>query len=277
MLIYLRLSGRHPVVLTSILGVAMSFALGGCGDDANSAPQVVLEVQAPVSDQGTDIASLDYEIACDTAWDSLDDAGSFTPATRREGTFEPMGPAVTASGSEVPDFGLWGAAEEPLDGLCLLNLVARDDQQRFLCSGTETFQATDGESLVVDTVMDCTEFASFVGALSVDASVPDPTSADPLQTVEFTIACTGAGTAFFEGMDALKSEVRIDGNLEVNEDPGENRLTVEQSFLDLPTGLCTIQLRGRDDDGEVICSADEGFLIAPERTSTVAMVLVCNL
>ena len=42
-------------------------------------------------------------------------------------------------------------------------------------------------------------------------------------------------------------------------------------------GPCTIQLRARDGDGEVICSAQESFTIVTDTTTKVNLVLVCDV
>jgi hypothetical protein len=107
--------------------------------------------------------------------------------------------------------------------------------------------------------------------------LPGLVPGENLQTVEFTIACSGDGTAFFEGVGESASEVTIDGNLEVVEDPDRGGIGVWQSFVDLPTGPCTMQLRARDLDGEVICLASDGFVIAPSQTTKVQIVLLCSI
>lgn len=254
-----------------------SIALGGCGDGTEpiEEPEVVLEVQAPVSEQGAAIASIDYEIACDSDWRDLDSSGVFVPAIRRTGTLELTGPALTASGDEISDARLWSAVEAPLSGLCLLNLVGRDDTQRSVCAGTATFEAFENTSDRVDARMECLERPVFIGDLFVGAMTPEVVGQLELQTVEYTIVCEARGTAFFEGMSNSEGAVTLNGNLEVFQEPG--RMNVEESFLELPVGLCTLQMRARNEDNEIGCAGFESFNIGPDRTTTVELVVDCFL
>ena len=266
--------------LGPIVAASLVLGLGGCGEQASEAstdPQVTLEVQVPVSDLGTAVASMDYEIACDKNWSATDEKGTFVPSTRRDGTMDLAGPAAASSGAEPPAFNLWRATEQPLDGLCLVNLIGRDEREQAVCASTETFQASDGQATFVDTVMTCKDSAGFRGRASLAVDLPGLVPGEDLQTVEFTIACSGDGTAFFEGMGESTFEVTIDGNLEVVEDPDRGGIDVWQSFVDLPTGPCTMQLRARDPDGGVICLATNGFVIAPNETTKVQIVLLCGI
>ncbi|MBT8468090.1 MAG: hypothetical protein KJN97_04995, partial [Deltaproteobacteria bacterium] len=177
--------------------VALSLVHVGCGDEATPEPQITLEVQAPVSQRGATVASLDYEIACDRDWSTTDAEGTFVPALRRDGTMELVGPAT-----EPAERNLWRAAEQPLDGLCLLNLLGRDEQNQTICTATETFEATEGQATLVDAVIACDRLPSFAGAANIAVAIPESMLEVDLQTVEFTVDCSGGGTAFFEGTDA---------------------------------------------------------------------------
>ena len=270
-----RRSCRHGMdacwrMLVSVLVVSLTGAMVACGgtggDEGGAGPQVVLQVQTPASDLGATVASLDYEIACDAEWTELDSEGAFIPAMRRDGTMEPV---------QQPGSDGWRAAEEPLEGLCLLNLIARDERDQTVCFSTETFDATNGEAAVVDTVMTCQEYPGLPGNASLAAKLPGLVSGFDVHTVEFTIDCGGGGTAFFESAPELSEEVAINGNLEVIDDPDGGGMEVWHSFFDLPPGACTVQLRARDPDGEVICVVSDGFVIAPDQTTKVELVLVC--
>jgi hypothetical protein len=57
--------------------------------------------------------------------------------------------------------------------------------------------------------------------------------------------------------------------------PG-NRSEVWQGFWDLPPGPCSLQLRVRDNDGEVICTATEPFFITADATVKVNVLMMCN-
>jgi hypothetical protein len=56
----------------------------------------------------------------------------------------------------------------------------------------------------------------------------------------------------------------------------DDRSEIWQGFMDLPVGPCTIQLRARDNDGEVICTATEAFDIVADTTSKVNLVMICD-
>lgn len=259
-------------MLLSVLVVSFTVAMGACGgtggDQAGAGPQVVLQVQAPASDLGAPVASLDYEIACDAEWNMLDSEGAFMPAMRRDGTMEQV---------QQPATDVWRAAEEPLEGLCLLNLIARDEQDQTVCISTETFEATNGQAAVVDAVMTCQDAPGLPGNASLAAQLPGLIAGFDVQTVEFTIDCGGDGTAFFESAPEFSDEVTINGNLEVIEDPDGGGMEVWHSFFDLPPGACTMQLRARDPDGEVICLISDGFVIVPGQTTKVELVLICSI
>ncbi len=259
-------------MLLSVFVVSFAVAMGACGgtgdNETGAGPKVVLQVQAPASDFGAPVASLDYEIACDVEWNMLDREGAFMPAMRRDGTMEQV---------QQPATDVWRAAEEPLEGLCLLNLIARDEQDQTLCFSTETFEATNGQAAVVDTVMTCQDAPGLPGNASLAARLPGLVAGLDVQTVEFTIDCGGGGTAFFESAPEFSDEVTINGNLEVIEDPDAGGMEVWHSFFDLPPGACTMQLRARDPDGEVICLVSDGFVIVPGQTTKVELVLICSI
>jgi hypothetical protein len=111
-------------------------------------------------------------------------------------------------------------------------------------------------------------------------------------TVEYTINCLGNDDTFLDNNDSFPDEVIINGNLEVVDGrtdaqgpippefgtprPGDGA-EIWQAFMDLPPGPCTIQLRARDNDGEVICTATESFSITADTTSKVNLVLICDV
>jgi hypothetical protein len=126
-----------------------------------------------------------------------------------------------------------------------------------------------------------------------DLSGPGTSPID-IQSVEYTINCQGTESSFLDDNTPLPGDgaVQINGNLEVvdgrtsptegippefgTERP-EDRSEIWQGFMDLPVGPCTIQLRARDNDGEVICTATEQFDILPDVTSKVNLVMVCDV
>ncbi|MEM7436694.1 MAG: hypothetical protein AAF436_16190 [Myxococcota bacterium] len=266
----------RPARAWTFVAISASLVLGACGDSSpeSTDPQVVIEIQAPTTEQGATITQLDYEIACDTEWRDVDEEGVFMPATRRSGTMELLGPARATSGTELTNTSLWSAIEAPLNGLCLLNLIGSDEQERSICASAATFQAIDGETTVVDRAVGCMELAAFIGDLSLVAEAPEVVGGIELETVEFTVDCAARGTDFFEGDASSKAQVNLNGNLEVFQEP--TGLDVQGTFGELPVGSCTVQLRARDEDGEVRCTANDRVIIAPAQTRRLEMVVGCD-
>jgi len=105
-----------------------------------------------------------------------------------------------------------------------------------------------------------------------------------IQTVEYTIRCNGNDDTFLDNGASFDDAVTINGNLEVNEaDPAEvpginpSSADVFQGFMDLAPGNCSAELRARDNDGEVICSAREGFTVTADKVAQVNIVMYCGL
>jgi hypothetical protein len=113
-----------------------------------------------------------------------------------------------------------------------------------------------------------------------------------IQSVEYTIDCLGNSDTFLDNNASFPDEVRVQGNLEVVDGrtdpqgpippefgtprPGDGA-EVWQGFMDLPPGPCTIQLRARDNDGEVICTSTEPFNISADALTKVNLVLICDI
>lgn len=152
--------------------------------------------------------------------------------------------------------------------------------------------------LAIGCVLACEPGAN-VGTTELNVVVPNGTtngSSAPapidIQSVEYTIQCAGNDDSFLDNDASFPDEVQLNGNLEVldgrtspqglippefgTERPGD-RAEVWQGFMDLPPGPCTIQLRARDADQEVICTATEGFTIVADTTSKVNLVLICDV
>jgi len=116
---------------------------------------------------------------------------------------------------------------------------------------------------------------------------PQPAFID-IQDVEYTIDCAGNNDQFLDNNSSFPDEVTINGNLEVQDgrtnslaiygDPAiDGQAEIWQGFMDLPPGPCTIELRARDGDGEVICTALEPFNIAADTLTKVNIVLICDI
>ena len=120
-----------------------------------------------------------------------------------------------------------------------------------------------------------------------DAGSSAPALID-IQDVEYTVDCAGNNDTFLDNGASFPDEVTLNGNLEVQDgrtnaaaiygDPAfDGQAEIWQGFMDLPPGPCTIELRARDDDGEVICTAQEPFIIAADSTTKVNIVLICDI
>ncbi|MGB5809401.1 MAG: hypothetical protein WBG86_02650, partial [Polyangiales bacterium] len=88
-------------------------------------------------------------------------------------------------------------------------------------------------------------------------------------SVEYTVVCQGA---------ADDDEVRREGSFEVLDN---NALTqgapeVFSGFVDLPPGPCSIQVRGRDNDGEVLCVTEEQFAVLESSPTQLRLLLSCG-
>jgi len=97
------------------------------------------------------------------------------------------------------------------------------------------------------------------------------------ERVEYSVQCLG------DEDSAASAEVRVDGELE----PADSQtvktgmLDTSQSeawtgFIDLPPGSCLMQLRGRDADGEVICSTEVPFAVVAETTTQIVAPISCS-
>lgn len=100
-------------------------------------------------------------------------------------------------------------------------------------------------------------------------------------SVEYSINCEGGeqGGGFLDG-STFDDSLPVQGNIEVED--GSNP-PIAQGFMDIPPGDCLVQLRARDDDGEVICTGDN-FLDTAENQNVdagefqvVTIVLVCDV
>ena len=126
-------------------------------------------------------------------------------------------------------------------------------------------------------------------------SGPGAPSAFDIQQVEYTITCDD-GVDFDPTTDpdidsgpTLDNDVTISGVLEVLDTAGPGVTTqdfgpdltevyVWQGFMDLPeTAGCTVQLRARDGDGEVICTSTETFDINADQTTKVNVLMFCGI
>ena len=95
----------------------------------------------------------------------------------------------------------------------------------------------------------------------------------PVESVEYTVHCVS------DEDSGAPDEVRLDGELELADSQAVKTGLLETvserwtGFLDLLPASCSIQLRGRDDDGEVICTADVSFSVVADTATQVVVLL----
>ena len=116
-----------------------------------------------------------------------------------------------------------------------------------------------------------------------------------IQVVEYTIACND-GQDFDPTSDpdidsgpSLDNDVTLSGVLEVLDSanpgvttqdfgPDLGEVYIAQGFMDLPPTVgCSVQLRARDADDEVICTSTETFDIAADNLTTVNVLMFCGI
>ena len=115
-----------------------------------------------------------------------------------------------------------------------------------------------------------------------------------IESVEYTINCVGADfdpttDPDIDSGDILNQNVQINGSLEVLDTassgvttqdfgPDLTEVYVWQGFMDIPANhSCTVQLRARDGDGEVICTSTEGFTVGADATVKVNVLMICDI
>ena len=85
-------------------------------------------------------------------------------------------------------------------------------------------------------------------------------------TLEYTLTC--------EDLPDLQGDFGL-GDPVPADDEGVFQWTT--SPLDLPPGPCSVQVRMRDTDQEVICSASENFAVAMDEPTEVDVLMGCEL
>ncbi|MEM9728390.1 MAG: hypothetical protein AAF997_07380, partial [Myxococcota bacterium] len=116
-----------------------------------------------------------------------------------------------------------------------------------------------------------------------------------IQIVEYTLVCDDGidydptENPDIDGGALVDDDVTLNGNLEVLNTPGGpstdqdfgpdlDEVYVWQGFMDLPpTAGCTVQLRARDGDGEVICTSTVTFDISTDTTTKVNVLMDCQI
>jgi len=97
----------------------------------------------------------------------------------------------------------------------------------------------------------------------------------PALSVEYTVNC------IHHDGSPMPDEVRLEGNLEPLDARAAKTGMLDREretwvgFLDLPPGSCSMQLRGRDEDGEVICTAELPFSVPANTVAQLSVLLEC--
>ncbi len=101
------------------------------------------------------------------------------------------------------------------------------------------------------------------------------TGPSPVVAVEYTISC------LVEDELGLPEATRLEGTLAPPHGAAAKIGMLDMyratwaALVDLPRGSCSIQLRGRDDDGEVVCTVDVPFSVVANTVTQVIVPLEC--
>lgn len=113
-----------------------------------------------------------------------------------------------------------------------------------------------------------------IESIELSAIIESPGSLP--ESVEYSVRCLSDEDSTEPG------EVKLDGELAParNRDVKTGMLDLPRSgtwtgFIDLPPGSCWMQVRGRDDDGEVICTAQVPFSVVAGTATQVVVPLSC--
>ena len=133
-----------------------------------------------------------------------------------------------------------------------------------------------GFALLLGALAACGEGGEGLGGSSPTTLTVEIPAGDFLSTgrIEYTFAC-GEGA----GAESTDPGFRLEGNLErVGVGSRPDRPTeVWRVASDLPPGDCRVQLRARDADDEVICSAMEAFTVSADTATEVYHFATCDI
>lgn len=114
--------------------------------------------------------------------------------------------------------------------------------------------------------------------LSCGDSQPDPAGNVEVRVLLLDERMLVESVTYEIGCESDPSGERLQGSLTPVDEPeaSDQGSSIWSGFLDLPPDRCLVQLRGTDEDGEVLCTASEPFNVLGPPTM-VNTILSCNL
>jgi hypothetical protein len=110
---------------------------------------------------------------------------------------------------------------------------------------------------------------SYVTTLTVE-NVNDLRGFDPAPiTFEYVLACEERPS---NGEPQLVGEFEPVGPGSVNGEPG----SLWSASVDAPPGPCSVQLRMRYSDGQLLCTNDEEFVVMADAPTEVDLLMICE-
>lgn len=105
-------------------------------------------------------------------------------------------------------------------------------------------------------------------------AVVQSTGPSPVVTLEYTVHC------IVDDSSGVSEQMRFEGTLAPADSRGAKGMlditrVTWQALVDLPSGWCSIQLRGRDMDGEVVCSDEAPFSVGADTAAQLIFPLEC--
>ena len=226
---------------TPWVALACIGTLAACtsGEGGTPAGNTELNVMVPTTD--VDIQTIEYTITCLGNDDTfLDNNASFTDQVRIDGNLEVVdGRTSFGAGSACNGGDNNGAT-------CYPNRCTGGDNPGAPCN---TVAAPSLECQGTAPVQD-------------GSCDPSPNSTE----------CPGTAPV----QDGRCETVADFGASPGNQPLPNNQSEIWQGFEDLPPGPCNMQMRARDNDGEVICTTDEGFFVTADATIKVNLILMCK-
>ncbi len=99
-----------------------------------------------------------------------------------------------------------------------------------------------------------------------------------IQAIEYSVECSGTADPVLENDAGSPDSVGDPGFLEPVDsapDAPEN-VSVWQGSVDLPPGWCSIDLRARNEDREIICTTQEPFTVTAGTTTNLNILFPCD-
>jgi hypothetical protein len=226
-----------PWVALACIGTLAACTTSGEGGAAGNTELNVIVPTNAGTPSAIDIQSVEYTITCLGNDDTfLDNNDSFADQVRIDGNLE----VVDGRTSDSAGTACVGGDND--GATCSPNRCTGGDSPGAACSADAQCQGT---SPVADGTCD-----------------PSPNSTE----------CGGTSPV----ADGSCETVADFGASPGNQPLPNNQSEIWQGYEDLPPGPCNMQIRARDNDGEVICTTDEGFFVTADVTVKVNLILYCQ-